>query len=162
MKGVIAEPHNLLVGLDFLRTIFTNVFQKSQANPHLHICRGAAEGIVVLDTYRKIYKDLTVCPAAVVLHPTYNWEYFEAAVEKLEWTDDQLEDAKLRVQALVSTQYSIASPQAVSQGELKLGIQQMPITPFASWQAERQWTVIATVLFDYNQSSQTKWILTPL
>jgi hypothetical protein len=154
MEGDFAELHNLLVGLDFLRTIFTNVLQKYQANPHLHICRAAAEGIVVLDKYREIYKDLTVCVAAVVLHPAYKWEYFEVAVEKLEWTDDQLEDAKLRVQALWLTQYSTGSSQAVSQGELQLGIHQVPITPFASWRAERQRTVIGTVHWNCDQSSE--------
>jgi hypothetical protein len=159
MDGDFAKLHNLLVGLDFLQTIFTNLLQKYQANPHLHICRAAAEGIVVLDKYREIYKDLTVCVAAVVLHPAYKWEDFEVAVEKLEWTDDQLEDAKLRVQALWLTHYSTASSQAVSQGELQLGIHQMPIKPFESWRAERQRTVIGTVFLDYDQS---KWMLTTL
>jgi hypothetical protein len=154
MEGDFAELHNLLVGLDFLRTIFTNVLQKYQANPHLHIRRAAAEGIVVLDKYREIYKDLTVCVAAVVLHPAYKWEYFEVAVEKLEWTDDQLEDAKLRVQALWLTQYSTGSSQAVSQGELQLGIHQVPITPFALWRAEGQRTVIGTVYWNCDQSSE--------
>jgi hypothetical protein len=130
--GDFAELHNLLVGLDFLQKIFTNVLQKYQANPHLHIRRAAAEGIVVLDKYHEIYKDITVCVAAVVLHPAYKWEYFEVAVEQLESTDDQLEDAKLRVLALWLTPYSTASSQAVSQGELHLGIHQMPITPFTS------------------------------
>ena len=134
------------------------MLQKYQANPHLHICRAEAEGIVMLDKYREIYKDLTVCFAAVVLHPAYKWEYFEVAVEKLEWTDDQLEDAKLRVQALWLTQYSTASSQAVSQGELQLGIHQMPNTPFASWRAERQRTVIGTV--DCDQSIQSESMLT--
>ena len=159
MEGDFGELHNLLVGLDFLRTIFTNVLQKYPANPHLHIRRAAAESFVVLDKYLEIYKDLTVCVAAVVLHPAYKWEYFEVAVEKLDWTDDQLEDAKLRVQALWLTQYSTASSQAVSQGELQLGIHQMPITPFASWRAERQQTVIGRVFSDYDQS---KWVLTTL
>jgi hypothetical protein len=109
---------------------------------------------VVLDKFREIYKDLTVCVAAVVLHPAYKWEYFEVAVEKLEWTDDQLEDAKLRVQALWLTQYSTGSSQAVSQGELQLGIHQVPITPFASWRAERQRTVIGTVYWNCDQSSE--------
>jgi len=84
MEGDFAELNNLLVGLDFLRTIFTNVLQKYQPNPHMHIRRAAAEGIVVLDKYREIYNDLTVCVAAVVLHPAYKREYFEVAVEKLE------------------------------------------------------------------------------
>jgi hypothetical protein len=154
MEGDFAKIHYLLVGLDFLRTIFTNVLQKYPANPHLHIRRAAAEGIVVLDKYREIYKDLTVCVAAVVLHPAYKWEYFEVAVEKLEWTDDQLEDAKLHVQAWWLTQYSTGSSQAVSQGELQLGIHQVPITPFASWRAERQRTVIGTVYWNCDQSSE--------
>ena len=154
MEGDFAELHNLLVGLDFLRTIFTNVLQKYQANPQLHICRAAAEGIVVLDKYREIYNDLTVCVAAVVLHPAYKWEYFEVAVEKLEWTYDQLEDAKLRVQALWLTQYSTRSSQAVSQGELQLGIHHVPSTPFASWRAERQRTVIGTVYWKCDQWSE--------
>jgi hypothetical protein len=68
MEGDFAKLHNLLIGLDLLQTIFTNVLQKYQTNPHLHICRAAAEGIVVLGKYREIYKDLTVCVAVVVLH----------------------------------------------------------------------------------------------
>jgi len=79
----LAGLHNLLIGLLFLRTIFTNVFQMYQANSHLHICRAAAEAIVVLDKYQELYKDLTLCVTAEVLDPACKWEYFEAGVENL-------------------------------------------------------------------------------
>jgi hypothetical protein len=71
MEGDFSELHNILVELDFLRTTFTKVLQKSQGNPYLHVRKAAADGIVVLDTYRELYKELTVCVAAVVLHPAY-------------------------------------------------------------------------------------------
>jgi hypothetical protein len=100
MKGDFSELHNILVELDFLRTTFTKVLQKYQGNSHLLVHRAVADRIVVLDKYQELYKELTVCVAAVVLHPAYKWEYFEVAVDKLEWTEDQLQDAKLRVQTL--------------------------------------------------------------
>jgi len=90
MEGDFSELYNILVELDFLRATFTKVLQKYQANPHLHICRAAGEGIIVLDKYRELYKEHTVCFAAVVLHPSYKWEYFEVAVDRLERTEDQL------------------------------------------------------------------------
>jgi len=105
MEGHFAELHTLDVELDFLRTTWTNALQRYHANPHLRIQRAAAEAIEVLDKYQKLYKSLTVCVAAVVLHPAYKWEYFEVAVDNLECTDDQLQDAKLRVQALWLTKY---------------------------------------------------------
>jgi len=151
MDGDFAELHKLLVGVNFLQTIFTNMLHQHQANPHLHIHWAAEEGIVVLDKYCEIYKDLTVCVAAVVLHPEYKWEYFEAAVQKLEWTNDQLEDAKLHVQALWLTLYSTGSSQAVSQGELQLGIHPVPIAPYALWQVERQRTVVGTIYINSDQ-----------
>jgi hypothetical protein len=100
MESDFSELHNILVELDFLRTMFTTELQKYQGNPHLHVRRTAAEGTVVLDKYWELYKELTVCVAVVVLHPAYKWEYIEVAVDKLEWTEDQLWDAKLGVQAL--------------------------------------------------------------
>jgi hypothetical protein len=45
---------------------------------------------VVLDKYRELYREFRVCVAAIVLHPVYKWEYFEVAVDKLKWTEDQL------------------------------------------------------------------------
>jgi len=142
MEGDFSELHNILVELDFLRATFTEVLQKYQANPHLHIRRAAAEGIVVLDKYRELYKELTVCVAAVVLHPAYKWEYFEVAVDKLEWTDDQLQDAKLRVQGLWLTKYMPLSSLRGSEGERQPDTPPSPVTPFATWRAQRQRTVI--------------------
>jgi hypothetical protein len=100
MEGDFFELHSFLVELDFLRTTFTMVLQKYLGNPHLHVRRAAADGIVVWNMYWELYKELTICVAAVVLHPASKWEYVEVAVDKLEWTEDQLQDAKLCVQAL--------------------------------------------------------------
>jgi hypothetical protein len=69
MEGDFSEQHNILVQLDFLRTMFTTVLQKYHGNPHLHYRSAAADGIVVLDQYWQLYKELTVCVGAVVLHP---------------------------------------------------------------------------------------------
>ena len=93
------------------------MLQKYQANPHLHIRTAAAEGIVVLDKYWELYKELTVCVAAVVTHQAYKWEYFEVAVDKLEWTEDQLQDAKLRVYGLWLTKYMPLSSLRGTEGE---------------------------------------------
>jgi hypothetical protein len=40
MEGDFSELHNIMGELDYLRATFTEVLQKYQANPHLHICRG--------------------------------------------------------------------------------------------------------------------------
>jgi len=90
MEHNFSELHIILLELDFLRTTFTYVLPKYQANPHYHICRAATEGITVLDKYRDIYPSLTVCMAAVVLHPAYKWEYFAVAVTKMEWSENEL------------------------------------------------------------------------
>jgi len=142
MEGDFAELHTILVELDFLRTTLTNVLQKYQANPHLHIRRAAAEAIVVLDKYQELNKSLTVCVAAVVLHPAYRWEYFEVAVDNLEWTDDQLQDAKLHVQALWLMEYMPVSSFAGDAGERQPNTTPPEISPFATWRAQRQRTVI--------------------
>jgi hypothetical protein len=142
MEGDFAELHNILLELDFLRATFIIVLQKYQANPHLHIRRAAAEGIVVLDKYRELYKELTVCVAAVVLHPAYKWEYFEVAVGNLEWTEEQLQSAKLRVQGLWQTKYMSVSSITGTAGEPQPDIPPPPATPFATWRAQRQRTVI--------------------
>jgi hypothetical protein len=84
MEGGFSELHQIFAELDFLRATLTKMCQKYQGNPHLHIRRAVTEWIVVLDMYRELYKELTVCVAAVVLHPAYKWEYFEVAVDKLE------------------------------------------------------------------------------
>jgi hypothetical protein len=133
MESDFSELHNILVELDFLPVTFTSVLQKYQANPHLHIRRASAEGIVVLDKYRELYKELTVCVAAVVLHPAYKWEYFEVAVNKLEWTEDQLQDAKLRVQGLWQTMSMPVSSLGGSEGERQPDTPPATVTPFATW-----------------------------
>jgi len=53
MEGDFSELHNILVELDFLRTMFTMVLQKYQGNPHLHVQRAAADGTVVLDKHQE-------------------------------------------------------------------------------------------------------------
>jgi len=148
MESDFSELHNILVELDFLRATFTSVLQKYQANPLLHICTASAEGIVVLDKYQELYKELTVCVAAVVLHPAYKWEYFEVAVDKLEWTEDQLQDAKLHVQGLWLTKYMPVSSLGGSEGECQPDTPPYPVTPFATWRAQRQRTVISNSTFN--------------
>jgi len=143
MDGDFSEVHNILVELHFLRATFTEVLQKYQANPHLHIRRAAAEEIVVLDKYREVNKELTACVAAVVLHPAYKWEYFEVAVDKLEWAEDQLQDAKLRVQGLRLTKYMPLSSLRGTEGESQPDTPPSPVTAFATWLAQRQRTVIS-------------------
>jgi len=143
MESDFSELHNILVELDFLRATFTSVLQKYHANPHLLICRASAEGIVVLDKYRELYKELTVCIGPVVLHPANEWEYIEVAVDKLEWTEDHLQDAKLRVQGLWLTKYMPVSSLVGSDGERQPDPPPSPGTPFATWQAHRQCTVIS-------------------
>jgi len=133
MESDFSELHNILVELDPLRATFTSVLQKYQANSHLHIRRASAEGIVVLDTYQELYKGRTVCVAAVVLHPAYMWEYFEVAVDKLEWTEDQLQDAKLLVQGLWLTKYMPVCSLGGSEGERQPDTTPSPVTPFATW-----------------------------
>jgi hypothetical protein len=83
-----------------------------------------------------------VCVATVVLHPAYKWEYFEVAVDNLEWTDDQMQDAKLRVQALWLTKYKPVSAFAADAGECQPNTTPPAISPFATWCAQRQPTVI--------------------
>jgi len=119
-------------------------------NPHLHVRRAAADGIVVLDKYRKLYKELTVCVAAVVLHPAYKWEYFEVAVDQLEWTEDQLRDAKLRVQALWLTKYMTVSAIRASEGERQPDTPPAAATPYATWRAQWQRVIISTNLSPSN------------
>ena len=144
MEGDFSELHNILVELDFLRTTFTTVLEKYQGNPQLHVQRAAADGIVVLDKYRELYKELTVSVAAVVLHPAYKWEYFEVAVDKLEWTEDQLRDAKLCVQALRLTKYITVSAIGASEGERQPDSPPAAATPYATLHAQRQRVIIST------------------
>jgi len=149
MEGDFAELHNILVELDFLQATFISVLQKYQANHHLHIRRAAAEGIVVLDKYRQLYKELTVYVAAVVLHPVYKWEYFEVAVDNPEWTEEQLQSAKLRVQELWQMKYMSVSSITGKDGEPQPDIPPPPATPFAAWRAQRQRTVIGNPTPDW-------------
>jgi len=87
MEGDFAEPHTIIVELNFLRTTLTNKLQQYQANPNLHSWRAAAEAVVVHYKSRELYTLLTVCVALVIIHAVYKWEYFEVAVDNLEWTD---------------------------------------------------------------------------
>jgi hypothetical protein len=137
MEGDFSELHNILVELDFLRTMFTPVLQKDQGNSDLHVRRAAADSMVVLDKCRELCKELTVCVAAIVLHPAYKWEYFEVAVDKLEWTEDQLRDAKLCVQALWRTKYMTVSASSASEGEWQPDTPPPAATPYATWGAQR-------------------------
>jgi len=136
MEHEFSEVHNILVELNSLRTTFTSIFQKYQTNPHYHIRHAAAEGITVLDKYRNIYKSLTVCVTAVVLHPAYKWEYFEVAVTKVEWSENELPDAKYRVQGLWLMEYQSTSSE--NEGHHQSKIPSLPTTPFATWRAQRQ------------------------
>jgi hypothetical protein len=97
---------------------------------------------MVLDKYPELYKSLTVCGAAVVIHPAYKWEYFEVAVDNLEWTDDQLQDAKLGVQALWLSNYMPVSAFAAHACERQPNRTPPEISRFATWRAQRQRTVI--------------------
>jgi hypothetical protein len=87
---------------------------------------------------------MTVCIAAVVLHPAYNWEYFEVAVTKLEWTNEKLNDAKMRVQGLSLLQYNV--PARSSEGERQPDIANLPTTPFATYRAQHQHALIGMIL----------------
>jgi hypothetical protein len=147
MEGDFSELRNILVELDFLQTLFTTVLQNYQGNRHLHVRRAAADVIVVLDKYWELFKELPVCVAVVVLHPAYKCEYFEPAVDKLEWTEDQLQDAKLRVQALWLTKNMTVSAIGASEGECQPDTPPAPATPYATWCAQRQWVIISTDLF---------------
>jgi hypothetical protein len=124
------------------------VLQKYQPNPHGYIRRASAEGIVVLGMYRALYNELTVCIAPVVLHPAYQWEYFELVVDKLDWTDDQLRDAKLRVQGLWLRKYMPVSSLGGPEGERQPETPPSPGTPFATWQEQRQRTVVSNSTFN--------------
>ena len=150
MQGDFSELHNILVELDFLRTMFTTVLQQYHGNPHLDVQRASADGIVVLDKYRELYKELTVFVAAVVLHPAYKWEYLAVAVDKLEWTEDQLRDAKLRVQALWLIKYVTVSAIGASAGERQPDPPPAAATPDAIWRALRQRVIISTDLSPSN------------
>lgn len=77
-----------------------------------------------------------MCIAAVVLHPAYKWEYFEVAVTKLEWSNEELNDAKMRVQGLCLTQYNVSSQS--NEDERQSDMADLPTTPFATWRAQRQ------------------------
>jgi len=105
MESDFSGLDNILVELDFLRATFTSVLQKYHANLHLHIRRASREGIVILDEYWQWYNELSACVAAEVLHPAYKLEYFMVVVDKLEWTEQQLQDVKPRVQGLWLTKY---------------------------------------------------------
>jgi hypothetical protein len=137
MESDFSELHNILVEVDFLQATFTSVLQKYQPNPHLHIRRASAEGIVVLDKYWELCKELTAYVAAVGFHPAYQLEDFEVAVENLEWTEDRLQNAKLRVQGLWLTKYMPESSLGGSHGERQPDIPPSPVTPFATWRAQR-------------------------
>ena len=136
MEIDFSEIPNNLVELDFLRSTLTAVLRKNQPNPHCHIRRAAADAVVLLDKSWEIYKTITVCIAAVVLHPAYKWEYFEVAVTKLEWTNEELNDSKMRVQGLWLTQYNVSSQS--SEGERQPDIGDLPTTPSATWRAQHQ------------------------
>jgi hypothetical protein len=141
LEGDDSELFNVLPELDFLRTAFTSVLQRYQRNPHLHIRRAAAEGVIVLDKYREKFKELTVCVAAVVLHPAYKWDYFTVAVASGEWRDEELANAKDRVQGLWINEYKVPSSRPESQEEQHQDAV-LPKTPFATWRAQRQREVI--------------------
>jgi hypothetical protein len=66
MESEFSELHNVFVELDFVCATFTNVLGKSQANTHLHICKGSTEEILVQDKYHELYKQLALCVAAAV------------------------------------------------------------------------------------------------
>jgi hypothetical protein len=74
--------------------------------------------------------------AAVVLHPAYKWEYFQVAVTKMEWSENELQDAKCRVHGLWLTEYKSTSsePEGHHQFEIPSG----PTTAFATWRTQRQ------------------------
>ena len=69
------------------------------------------------------------------------------AVDKLEWTEDQLQDVKLRVQGLWLTKYMPVSSLGGSEGERQPDTPPSPVTPFATWRAQRQRTVISNSTF---------------
>ena len=131
--------------------MFERVLPKFQGNPHLPVRRAAADWIVVSDKYRELFKELTVCVAVVVLHPAYKGEYFEVAVDKLEWTEDQLWDAKQRVQALWLTKDMTVSAIRASEGEHEADTPPAAATPYATWHAQPQWVIISTDLSPSNQ-----------
>jgi hypothetical protein len=145
MEHNFLELHNIFVEIDFLWTTFTLVLQKYQRNPHSHIRRAAAEGIIVLDKYHDIYKLLTVCVAAIVLHPAYKWDYFEVAVNKMEWSENELPDAKCCVQGPWLTEYKSTSAETECHHQSQ--IQSVPTTPFATWRTQHQRELIGEYLF---------------
>lgn len=57
------------------------MLQNYEANPHQRIHKATTWGIVVIEKYQELYKDLTVCVAPVVLTSAYKWKYFEVAVD---------------------------------------------------------------------------------
>jgi len=85
-----------------------------------------------------------------VLHPAYKLEYFEVAVDKHEWTEDQLRDAKLRVQAPWLTKYMTVSAIGASEGERQPDTPPAAATPYATWRAQRQRIIISTDLSPSN------------
>jgi hypothetical protein len=93
--------------------------------------------------YQELYKELTVSGAAVVLHLAYKWEYFEVAVDMLEWTKEQLQDGKLHVQGLWLSKDMPLSSLRGTEGECQPDIPPSPVTPFATWCAQTQHTVIS-------------------
>jgi hypothetical protein len=72
-------------------------------------------------------------------------------VDKLRWTEDQLQDAKLRVQALWLTKYMMVSSIGASEGERQLDTSLATATPFATWCAQWQRVIISTDLSPSNQ-----------
>jgi hypothetical protein len=64
------------------------------------------------------------------------------ALDNLEWTDDQLQDAKLRVQALLLTQYIPVSAFAADACERHRNTTPPEISRFATWHAQRQQTAL--------------------
>jgi hypothetical protein len=71
-----------------------------------------------------------VCVAAMGLHSAYTWENSHVAVDRLEWTDAQLQDAKQSVQELWLTQKIPVSSLGESVGERQPDPLQFPVTPF--------------------------------
>jgi len=94
--------------------------------------------------YLELFKEVTVCVAAVVLHPAYKWEYFEVAVDKPDWTEDKLQDAKQRMQALWLTKCMMVSSIGASEGEHQPDTPPAPATQFAIWSAQRELVITST------------------
>ena len=89
-----------------------------------------------------MYRRILVYLSAVVLHPAFKWEYFEAAVETGDLTEEDLQLARTTVRHLWLEQYK-CSPSSHTNG----GPDALPNNPIDAWRARKQIDAMSKLSF---------------